>query len=510
MLELRAMKNNTKNISLSALVVLSLFSSVAMAQKSVVRDEFFWLGQMNKASTIINSEEGLLDKAMVPKIAAGIAKVLEDGAQTNARRPSTVISFEPLLIRAAGQDVTLLHAGRSSQDMHATFRAAILKDDLLALADQLNQTSETLVKLAEQHTKTIVPNYTNGVAAQPNSFGHYLLGHAAGFERDAQRLREAYACIDRSAMGTTVLNGTSWPLNRKRMAQYLGFAAIADNAYDAGQISSTEHPVEVGAVITGIALHVGHFIEDIMTQYAQARPWILLQEGGGNTYVSSAMPQKRNPGLMNDTRRDASTAITLAMGPVIRAHNITPGMVDAKDSKSNSEMVRSAVRALQGFDKILNGIVVSPERALEELNSDWTASQELADVLMRKYKLPFRLGHHFASDIVDVAKAKNIKPLDFPYAEAKRIYKDAIKDYPGVAAELPMSELEFKETLNPIAIVQSRQTVGGPQESEMKRMLALAKQTLKEQNQWVQTKKNAIDNAAKELDRDFAKLVKTP
>jgi argininosuccinate lyase len=311
-------------------------------------------------------------------------------------------------------------------------------------------------------------------------------------------------------MGTTVLNGTSWPLNRKRMAQYLGFAAIADNAYDAGQISSTEHPVEVGAVITGIALHVGHFIEDIMTQYAQSRPWILLQEGGGNTYVSSAMPQKRNPGLMNDTRRDASTAITLAMGPVIRAHNITPGMVDAKDSKSNTEMVRSAVRALQGFDKILKGIVISPERALEELNSDWTASQELADVLMRKYKLPFRLGHHFASDVVDVAKAKNIKPLDFPYAEAQRVYKDAVKDYPGVATELPMSELEFKETLNPIAIVQSRQTVGGPQESEMKRMLALAKQTLKEQNQWVQSKKNAIDNAVKDLDRDFVKLIKVP
>ena len=504
------MKSNSKSIAFRTLVVLCLSSSAALAQKSAIRDEFFWLGQMNKATTLINSEEGLLDKAMVPKIAAGLAKVLEDGAQPNARRPSTVISFEPLLIRAAGQDVTLLHAGRSSQDMHATYRAAILKDDLLTLADQLNQTSETLVKLAEQHAKTIVPNYTNGVAAQPNSFGHYLLGHAAGFERDAQRLREAYARIDRSAMGTTVLNGTSWPLNRKRMAQYLGFAAIADNAYDAGQIASTEHPVEVGAVITGIALHVGHFIEDIMTQYAQPRPWILLQEGGGNTYVSSAMPQKRNPGLMNDTRRDASTAITLAMGPVIRAHNITPGMVDAKDSKTNSEMVRSAVRVLQGLDKILKGIVISPERALEELNSDWTASQELADVLMRKYKLPFRLGHHFASDVVDVAKAKNIKPLDFPYAEAQRVYKDAVKDYPGVATELPMSEIEFKETLNPIAIVQSRQTVGGPQESEMKRMLALAKQTLKEQNQWVQSKKNAIDNAAKDLDRDFAKLIKAP
>lgn len=488
-----------------------LFSvSVVFAQKAPIRDEFFWLGQMNKATAVINSEEGLLDKAMVPKIAAGIVKVLEDGAQAGGRRPSTVISFEPLLIRAAGQDVTLLHAGRSSQDMHATYRAAILKDDLLALADQLNKTSDTLVKLAEQHAQTIVPNYTNGVAAQPNSYGHYLLGHAAGFERDAQRLRETYARIDRSAMGTTVLNGTSWPLNRKRMAQYLGFAAVVDNAYDAGQISSTEHPVEVGAVVTGIALHVGHFIEDVMTQYAQARPWILLQEGGGNTYVSSAMPQKRNPGLMNDTRRDASTAITLAMGPILRAHNITPGMGDSKDSKTNTEMVKTTVRVLQGLDKILIGLVISPERALEELNSDWTASQELADVLMRKYKLPFRLGHHFASEVVDVAKAKNIKPLEFPYEEAKRIYKDAVKDYPGAATELPMSEAEFKETLNPMAIVQNRQTAGGPQPAEMKRMVALAKQTNKAQAQWIQSKKSAIDNAQNELDRDFAKLIKTP
>jgi len=491
-------------------LLISLAWSSAFAQKAPVRDEFYWLGQMNKATAVINSEEGLLDKAMVPKIAAGIVKVLEEGAQPGGRRPATVISFEPLLIRAAGQDVTLLHAGRSSQDMHATFRAAILKDDLLLLADQLNKTSETLVKLAEKHAQTIVPNYTNGVAAQPNSFGHYLLGHAAGFDRDAQRLREAYVRIDRSAMGTTVLNGTSWPLNRQRMAKYLGFAAMVDNAYDAGQISSTEHPVEVGAVITGIALHVGHFVEDVMTQYAQPRPWILLQEGGGNTYVSSAMPQKRNPGLMNDTRRDASTAITLAMGPVLRAHNITPGMVDAKDSKTNTDMVKSAIRVLQGFDKILNGVVISPERALEELNSDWTASQELADLLMRKYKLPFRLGHHFASDVVDVAKAKNIKPLDFPYEEAKRIYRDAVKDYPGAAVELPMNEAEFKETLNPVAIVQNRQTAGGPQAAEMKRMLALAKQNNKDQAQWIQAKKNVIDQSLKALDSDFEKLTKAP
>ena len=490
---------------IAAAITLCVEASSAWAQKPALRDEFYWLGQMNKATAVINSEEGLLDPAKVPRIAAGIVKVLQDGALPGGRRPSTVITFEPLLIRAAGQDVTLLHAGRSSQDMHATYRAAILKDDLLALAEQLNRTSATLVDLAERHSKTIVPNYTNGVAAQPNSYGHYLLGHAAGLERDAQRLREAYARIDRSAMGTTVLNGSSWPLNRVRMANYLGFAALVDNAYDAGQISSAEHPVEVAALITAMALHVGTFIEDVMTQYAQPRPWILLQEGGGNTYVSSAMPQKRNPGLLNDTRRDASTSIALAMGPVIRAHNITPGMADAKDAKTHTDMVNSAIVFLQGFDKIMRGLVIHPERALEELNSDWTASQELADMLMHKYKIPFRAGHHFASEVVDYAKLNNIKPLDFPYPEAQRIFKMSVKDELA-NPELPMSAVEFKATLNPEAIVQNRKTVGGPQAIEMQRMLALAQQAIQAQARWISSKKDFIDKAMNDLDRDFSKL----
>lgn len=471
-----------------------------------VRDEFYWLGEMNKATAVINTDEGLLDKTLTPRIAAGLVKVLRDASQPGAKRPSSVITFEPLLIAAAGPEVTLLHAGRSSQDMHATYRAAILREDLLNLADQLNKTSITLVKLAEKNAGTIVPNYTNGVAAQPNSYGHYLLGHVAGLERDAQRIREAYARIDRSPMGTTVLNGTSWPLNRTRMAEYLGFAAIVDNAYDAAQISSMDEPVEVGAIVTSIALHTGIFVQDLMTQYAEARPWILLTEGGANTYVSSAMPQKRNPGLLNNTRREASTAVTLAMGVVIQMHNITPGMGDPKEVKANRAMVESGITALKNWDQVMNALVIDPERALEELNSDWTASQELADVLMRKYKLPFRLGHHFASEVVDYAKAKDIKPLAFPYAQARRIYADAVKGS-NFPAELPMSEAEFKATLDPVAIVRNRASVGGPQPAEMVRMLRASNQKLAQQGEWINQKRGHINGSLARLDGDFAKLL---
>lgn len=499
---------------LAAALLLVAIAMPAHAQqpappKEPLRDEFFWLGEINKASTVINAEQGLLDRALAPKLAQGIAKVIEAGNQPGARRPSTVISFEPLMIKEAGVEVTLIHAGRSSQDMHATYRAAIMRDRLLTLAGELNRATRTMVELAATHRGTIVPNYTNGVAAQPNSYGHYLLGLVAGLDRDAQRIRETYARVDRSPMGTTVLNGTSWPLDRQRMADYLGFAGLVENAYDASQIAAADLPIEVGGIVTGIALHVGGFIEDVMTQYAQSRPWIILREGGGNTYISSAMPQKRNPGLLNGTREDASTALSLAMGPVFRAHNIPPGMPDAKDAKTNSAMTDSATKALQGLDRILKALAIDPERALEELNSDWTASQELADVLMRKYKLPFRAGHHFASEVVDYAKLHNIKPTEFPYAQAQAIYRKAAPEMGLAAADLPMGEAEFRATLDPVAIIKNRATSGGPQPAEMDRMLAEAKQRLDRQDAWIKDRRTKITTGLAKLDADFGTLARS-
>lgn len=489
-----------------AALLCAFHAPTALAQQPPPHDEFFWLGEINKATAVINTDEGLLSRDKAPYIAAGIAKVIADGNRPGAKRPRTVITFEPLMIAAAGEDVTLLHAGRSSQDMHATYRSAILRDDLLRLAQQLNETSASLVALARRQAGTIVPNYTNGVAAQANSYGHYLLGFAAALDRDAQRIREAYVRVDRCAMGTTVLNGTSWPLDRRRMARYLGFEQIVDNAYDASQISSVDEPVEAGAIVTGIALHTGSFIQDLMTQYAQSRPWILLQEGGDNTYVSSAMPQKRNPGLLIRTRSDASTAVTLAMGVVIQAHNLTPGMSDPKEVRTNTEMVQSGIDALKGWDRVLHALVIQRERALEELDSDWTASQEVADLLMRRYQLPFRVGHHFASNVVEYAKQHDIRPLDFPYEQARRIYANTVADTP-YAGQLPMSEAEFHAALNPESIVAHRATLGGPQPEEMRRMLDEADARIAQQSAWIQARRTAIDGSLAQLDRDFERLL---
>jgi argininosuccinate lyase len=507
--QMKWMTTSTRSVAVFSLMALVCAPS-AFAQ-SVQRDDFYWLGQINKASAVINRDEGLLDKAVAPKIAKGLKQVLDAGDAPKGKRPSLVITFEPLLIEAAGVEATWLHAGRSSQDMLTTVRSAIQREELLRLAHELRQVRLNLLRLAELHKDTVVPNYTNGVAAQPNSYGHYLLGHLAGLDRDAQRLHEAYARVDQSAMGTTVLNGTSWPLNRDRMARYLGFPSTVDNAYDAAQILAAEMPVEIGAVVSSMALHVGGFIEDVMVQYAQPRPWILLSEGDGNTYVSSAMPQKRNPGLLNSTRASASGVLTLGIGRLITQHNIPPGMSDNKSSRDSIAMISLAVAMLKSFDKILHGLVIHPQRALEELNLDWTASQEVADVLMRQYKLPFRVGHHFASEVVSHAKQKDIKPSDFPYEQAQRLYAQTLKHEMGVNdGKFPMSEAEFRATLDPVAIVRNRMTAGGPQPKEMARMLASSRLGLQKEQAWQQERRQRIDAAIQSLDRDFERLLTAP
>jgi len=132
----------------AAMMAIAILALPVMAQqKSDTRDEFFWLGQINKATAVINTDEGLLDKAIAPRIAAGVARVIEEGSRPGGERPSTVITFEPLLIKAAGPEVTLLHAGRSSQDMHATYRAAILRDGVLG-STRMGRRGEKMIRKA--------------------------------------------------------------------------------------------------------------------------------------------------------------------------------------------------------------------------------------------------------------------------------------------------------------------------------------------------------------------------
>lgn len=436
------------------------------------RDEFYWLTAINKATILVNREEGLVTDAVAQCAAKGV-RLLERRAEEDANlRVKTYIKYEPLWIAETSPDVTILHAGRSSQDMLSTVRMAIDREEALRFATRFDEVLAKLTDLADAHRETIVPNYTNGVAAQPNSYAHYLLGFLSSFLRDRKRLAQCLTRYNRSSMGATVLNGTGWPLNRDAMARHLGFDEPLRNAFDCTCQAPVDFPVELAQIMASVALHVGSFICDVMVQYAQPRPWILLAEGGDNTYVSSAMPQKRNPGLLNNCRADASSVVGELGCVMLRAHNLVPGMVDGKSVALNTRMMETAVAMLEKFLKVLSGLRINAERALEELNSDWTASQEIADRLMKDHGLPFRIGHHMASRMVSVARSENILPLDFPYERMQALYREEIEEeYPQGPKDLPMSEADFRDALDPRKIVANRRTKGSAAPSEVDAMI---------------------------------------
>ena len=471
-----------------------------------VHDNFYWLGQINKATCVINTDQGLVSPEQGQRFAKSIDQVLKDGSQKGAARPKLVITFEPLLIKACGsEEITMLHAGRSSQDMLSTVKFVQTREELINLAQELNLMQASLYKLAKDNENTLIPNYTNGVAAQPNSLAHYLLGYAYAFERDLERLNQYYTRLNRSPMGAMVLNGTGWPLNRDRMASYLGFDGLAYNTYDAGQVYTAESPVEAASCCNTIALHMTSFIEEIMQQYAQPHPWMLLKEGGNNTYVSSAMPQKRNPGLLNRVRTQSSTILAEGTGALFRAHNIPAGMADGRSG--SDKLLKDTAAAVKGFNQILNNLVIDPERSLAELDLDWTCSQEIADQLMLKYNVPFRTGHHFASEIVGYARPNNVTPSTFTYAKAQEIYAKLAANDKEIPQVLPLTEEEFKACLNPASIVARRAVKGGPQAKELEIMFKQIASKNKAHTNWVDEIKAQQQNAEAKLNADFAKLL---
>ena len=473
-----------------------------------MRDEFYWLGQINKACIISNCVEGLLDKALAKKTARALQAVLDD-ATTENKRVKRVIDFEPRMIEAAASaDITALHIGRSSQDMHATYRLAILRDNALKITQALEILMKELLSLAYKNQDTLIPSYTNGVAAQVTSFAHYLLGYIDGLRRDRVRLSEFFIRLNHCPMGACVLNGSDWPLNRKVIAKYLGFTSPIRNAFDATQISVVDLPIEFSQIQSSIALHVSSLIADIMTQYAQPQPWFVLAEGNGNTYISSAMPQKRNPGLLNQCRLLASDVLGLAVNNQIRAHNLTSGMPDGKSVKAIETLADTTLEMLQSFSKILKVLEVNKERALNELNSDWTASQEIADELMRKYTIPFRIGHHVASNVVSFARTHQLTPLTFEYEAFKKIYTETIaKEMPTLDSNCPMSEDEFRRCLDPLTILNNRQSAGSANPAEVSRLLESVSSELSILQEQTQMRMASIDQAMADLDERFSEYL---
>ena len=470
-------------------------------------DAFYWLGEINKASAVMGVEQSIIPAALGAHIAAAISAVIAAGNEPNAARPDDYLILEAALIEAGGPDVTRVHSGRSRQDISATFGRLFLRDDLLVVLTRLNAARDALLTLAEAHADAIIPAYTWGVQAQPTSFGHWLGAYAAALTRAAERYRQAYVRVNLCPLGSAALGTSSFPVNRPRLAELLGFDGVEENSLDATQIAPSDLRAEATQAAATSGLTVGMLLADITQQYAQTRPWLILYQGE-QTGVSSIMPQKRNPTGLVRLRILASKLVGSATVFTFQAHNVPSGMHDYKPDGPDP-VLRDAVQMFDDLADLLPAFQFNSKRALEEVNAEYSTTTELADVLQRDADVPFRVGHHFASELVTYGRANQLHPAEIPYAEARRLYADAATQF-GLATELPLSESTFRRALAAEEMVRASQGLGGPQPAEVARMLADQRQVLEADREWTQTARDRLVQAVRQRDAAFAELPHLP
>jgi argininosuccinate lyase len=480
----------------------------AASSDAAPRDRFFWLSQINRASAVMIVERGIVPKPLGTRIFDAINRVDAAAEQPGAVRSGDYLKVEQDLMAVGGPDISRLHSGRSRQDIGSTTQRLITRDEFLIAFEKLLGMRDAMLALAAQAPDAITPAYTWGVQAQPITLGHYLSGYAAAFEREATRMREAYVRLNQSPLGAAALGTSSFPVDRPLLADLLGFDAVVENSLDANQISPIDGGAELAGLATSGALTLGALIADVTAQYAQTEPWILLTEGE-QTGVSSIMPQKRNPTGLVMLRAEASNLIGEAATFALIAHNVQPGMSDYKDRGNPKEyptvMLRDMAALFAHADAVVKSMRFRSERALDEVNSDYSTTTELADVLQREADVPFRIGHHFASELVNYGRGHHLRASDIAYAEAQQIYAD-VAAASKLETKLPLSEQQFRRALTAENMVTSSKGLGGPQPAEVARMLAAARDRLASDRSWLDTTRAKLAAAAQKLDQAFAGL----
>ena len=455
-----------------------------------------FLDRINKASIVMLDETGIVPHPLAAKIANGIAQVIAQ-QRGSIQRSADYLDYEPRLLAAAGPDASRLHTGRSRQDIASTIARMNLRDGLLQEIEALVVAREKLLAVAERHTETIIPAYTHGVQAQPTTFAHYLLALATMLARQTERLQQAYQRVNQSPLGAAALATSSFPLDRERLAVLLGFKGLVENAYDANHFAPVDSALDVAGALSIAAIQLGQFAQDIHAQYAEAVPWFMLA-AGELTGVSSIMPQKRNPAALEQLRAQASIMAGDMHTVHLIAHNTRSGMFDYR----MYDPVPSArpLQVFKLFQQIVDGIVVNKERALAEVTADYSTTTEIADALLQRGDVPFRIGHHFASKLTDYGRAQGLKLHEIPYAQAIRIYAADTRQV------LPLSESAFREVISAEYMVFGRKGIGGPQLAEVNRMLTNERAAATAGRAWLQESGEHLARAAAALDKAFALL----
>jgi argininosuccinate lyase len=408
---------------------------------------------------------GILSRRDLAAIERGLAKIgreIEEGRfRWSLDAEDVHLNIERRLTTLIGDAGKRLHTARSRNDQVATDLRLWLRAEIDEIGMRIVALERALVSQAERHAALIMPGFTHLQVAQPVTFGHHLLAYVEMLERDRERLRQVRSRVNRLPLGAAALAGTSFRIDRKRVARELRFEGLAENSLDA--VSDRDFAIEFCACAALVMVHLSRLSEELVLWTSPRFGFVRLPD----RYCtgSSIMPQKKNPDVAELVRGKSARVIgaSVALMALMKGQPLAYNKDNQEDKEPLFDAVDTVKDSLAVFAGMIGGLepVASAMRAAV-LEGHATAT-DLADYLVRK-GVPFRDAHETVARAVLEAERMGTDLAALPLEVLKRFSSNI--------------ESDVKRMLTPEGSVAARDHIGGTAPAQVRAAAARARRRL--------------------------------
>ena len=353
------------------------------------------------------------------------------------------MNLESCLTSLVGDAGARVHTGRSRNDQVSTDMKLFCLNAAQNWDQLVKKLQKSLVDRAEKLQEEIFPAWTHLQAAQPISWGHYLLALCSMFGRDHSRLANYSLLHSVSPLGAGALAGSTLPLDPENSAKELGFNSKFLNSYDVA--GDRDFVLELLQIGSQLMIHVSRLAEDLIYLASSAVGWIELPDA--LCTGSSMMPQKKNPDVLELSRGKTASVLghthsvaTLLKGLPTSYHR------DLQEDKVHLFSVTDIVEStLSVLPTVIGHFSINPSRYQDLFDQAFLQATDLADYLVCR-GVPFRKAHKSVGALVTLCLDRGITFRDLTIEDLQKWH--------------PVCDKEVIEVLDSQSVLQRRKHSG--------------------------------------------------
>ena len=373
------------------------------------------------------------------------------------------LNIEKRLTDKIGEAGKKLHTGRSRNDQVATDLRLWLRETIDQTIQKIKTLQLSVVQLADKHQKTIMPGFTHLQVAQPVTFGHHLMAYYEMLQRDLTRFEDARKRMNQLPLGAAALAGTSYPIDRNRVAKKLKFDGVCENSIDA--VSDRDFVIEFTFAASLLMTHLSRFSEELIMWSSPMFGFVEIADGFCTG--SSIMPQKKNPDVPELVRGKTGrvTGHLMSLLMLMKAQPLAYNKDNQEDKEPLFDTANTILDALTIYADMLKSVSVNEKNMKEAALKGYATATDLADYLVIK-GVAFRDAHEIVAKAVSTAIKKKCDLSELKIDELKKFSKMISSDV--------YSHLTLEGS------IKSRNHTGGTSFEQVKKSIEKAKKRLKQ------------------------------